>query len=242
MTSAKMGKVAGWLLVVGPLVDVLASTIRPGSFPAENPDGVQATMQAAILDTLPNSMLVNLLVIITFIASFGLLLGLWGVKEVVKDTDGKGYLRSVGFLFLMLGLAVRTASLAMTFLMTVTLSYSPPEAIESGASIETAIMFMVIGGSLGIFATILALVGVGFFGISLMNANLLGADKPLALILAVVPAVVGSLLLLLATFVESGIFTLYILGNVTVFVQVAWVVLLGVTLIRKSESLAAVSG
>jgi len=198
-------------------------------------------MQAVILDTLPNSMLVNLLVVIGFIASFGLLLGLWGVKEVMGDTGGQGYLRKIGLLFLMVALGVRTTAFAVTYLMSVTLSYSPPEAIESGASLETAIMFMVIGGAIGIFATILALVGVACFGLSLMNANLLGADKPLALILAVAPAVVGSVLLLLASFVEGGIFTLYLLGNLSVFLQVIWVVLLGVALIRKSDSLAAVS-
>ena len=241
MTSVKLGRIAGWLLVIGPVVDVLASSIRPGTFPSEHPDGAQAAMQAAVLAIAPNSTLVNLLVEIGFIASFGLLVGFWGVKEVMGDIGGQGYLRKLGMLFLMVGLAVRTAAFAMSYLMSVTLSYSPPEAIASGASVETAIMFMVIGGALGTFAIILTLVGVAFFAGSLMNNELLGGSRLLALWLGVVPAVVGSILLLLATFVESSIFTLYLLGNLVVFVQVVWVVMLGATLIRKSDSLATAS-
>ncbi len=196
-------------------------------------------MQAAILSLLPNSSLATLLTVIGFIASFGLLLGLWGVKDVMADTGSEGYLRKIGVLFLTIALAVRTASFALSFLTTVTLSYSPPEAIESGDAVTTAVMFMVIGGSIGIFATVLALVGVAFFAVSLANSDLIGADRPLALWLGVAPAVVGSVLLLVATFIESSVFTLYLLGNVSVFVQVVWVILLGVALIRKSDSLVA---
>ena len=198
-------------------------------------------MQAAILAIAPNSTFVNLMIDIGFIASFGLLVGLWGVKEVMGDIGGQGYLRKLGMLFLMVGLAVRTAAFAMSYLMSVTLSFSPPEAMTSGATVETAIMFMVMGGALGVFAIILTLVGVAFFAVSLMDNEILGGNRLLALVLGVAPAVVGSILLLLATFLEDSVFTLYLLGNLAVFVQVAWVILLGVTLIRKSDSLAAAS-
>ena len=192
-------------------------------------------MQAAILSTLPNSTLATLLTIIGFIASFGLLVGLWGVKEVMGDTEGQGILRRVGLLFLTVALAVRTAAFALSFLMSVTLSYSPPEAIASGDAVTTAVMFMVIGGALGIFATVLALVGVAFFALSLMNADLIGADKPLAIWLGVVPAIVGSFLLLVAIVVEGGVFALYLLGNLAVFVQVAWVILVGRSLYQEER-------
>ena len=195
-------------------------------------------MQAAILAMVPDSTIVNLLTLIGFVASFGMLLGFWGVKEVTSDAGTEGYLRKIGLLFLTVALAVRTVSVAMSFLTAVTLDYSPAEAIASGEAVTTAIMFTVIGGSIGVFATILALVGVSFFAVSLMNTNLIGADKPLAVVLGVAPAVVGSFLLFIATFIESSVFTLYVLGNLAVFVQVAWVILLGVAFIRKSDSLA----
>ncbi len=241
MTLAKLGKVTGWLLVVGPLVDVIVSVVRPGSFPEEHSGGPQAAMQAAILATVPDSTLATLLTLIGFVASFGLLLGLWGVNEVMSDAGGQGILRRAGLLLLTVGLAVRTASLALSFLTSVTLSYSPSEAIASGEAVSAAVTFTVIGGALGIFTTVLVVVGVAFFALSLTNADLIGADKPLAIWLGVAPAVVASFLLLLATFVEGAVFTLYLLGNIIVFVQIAWVVLLGVAFIRKSDSLAAAS-
>ncbi len=240
MTSAKLGKIAGWLLVIGPLVDTLVSSLRPGVFPGENPNGPQAAMQEAILGMAPHSTLVTLLVDVGFIASFGLLVGFWGLKEVMGDSGSEGYLRKLGMLFLIIGLSVRTAGFAMNFLMSVTLGYTPAEAL-TGDALDTAVVFMVIGGSLGIFATILILVGVAFFAVSLMNVRLLGADRLLAQLLGVAPAIVGSLLLLLATLLEDSVFTLYLLGNVAVFFQIAWVILLGVALIRKSDSLASLT-
>jgi len=239
VTKAKLGRIAGWLLVIGPVVDVLVSSLRPGSFPGENSDGVQAAMQAAIQGMVPDSTLVSLLTHIGFVAAFGMLLGLWGVREVIGGTGSEGYLRKAGLLFLTIALAVRTVSLAMSFLTSVTLSYSPAEGIASGESIASAITFTVIGGAVGLFATVLALVGVAFWAVSLMNTDLIGADKPLAIWLGVAPAIVGSFLLFIATFIEGSIFTLYLLGNLTVFLQVAWVVLVGVAFIRKSDSLAA---
>lgn len=195
-------------------------------------------MQAAIQAMVPDSTQVSLLTYIGFIAAFGMLLGFWGVKEVLGDTGSEGYLRKIGLLFLTIALAVRTVSLAMSFLTSVTLSYSPAEGIASGESIATAVIFTVIGGAVGLFATVLALVGVAFWAVSLMNVDLIGPDKPLAIWLGVAPAIVGSFLLFIATFIEGSIFTLYLLGNLTVFVQVAWVILLGIAFIRKSDSLA----
>ena len=198
-------------------------------------------MQAVIMAILPNSSQSTILTSIAFIASFGLLLGFWGLKEVMTDRGGQGYLRKIGLLLLTVALAVRAASLAANFLTSVTLSYSPPEAITSGEAVNTAVMFLVIGGAIGIFATIITITGTAFMAISLMNADLIGADKPLAILLGVVPAVVASVILLNATLFEDAIFTLFLLGNLVVFVQVAWVILLGVALVRKSDSLAATS-
>lgn len=198
-------------------------------------------MVAAIQAMVPDSTQVSLLTYIGFVAAFGMLLGFWGVKEVIGDTGSEGYLRKIGLLFLTIALSVRTVSLAMSFLTSVTLSYSPAEGIASGESINTAITFTVIGGAVGLFATVLALVGVAFLAVSLMNADLIGADKPLAIWLGVAPAIVGSFFLFIATFIEGSIFTLYLLGNLTVFIQVVWVVLLGVAFIRKADSLATVA-
>jgi hypothetical protein len=196
-------------------------------------------MVAAVESLLPNSSLANLLTILAFIASFGLLLGFWCVKEVMGDADSDGYLRRIGLLFLTIALAVRTVSLGLSYLTAASLSYSPPEFIESGAAVLTAITFAVIGGSISVFATVLALVGVAFFAVSLKKADLVGADRPLAIWLGVTPAIVGSFLLLVAIFFQGSVFVLYLLGNLTVLVQVVWVILLGIALIRKSDSLAA---
>ena len=239
MTSGKLGRISGCLLVVGPLVDVLVSVIRPGMFPTENPDGAQAAMQDAVLGMAPHGTLINLLVDIGFIASFGLFIGFWGVKELMGDRGGQGYLRKLGLLFLVIALSVRSTAFAMNFLMSTTISYLPAGALEASKdTLDTAVMFLVMGGSLGVFATILTLVGVAFFAMSLMNEKLIGADKLLALLLGVVPAVVGSSLLLLATLIEDQVFMLYLLGNFTVFGQVLWTVLLGIGLMKKSNSLA----
>ena len=238
MTSVKFGKVSGLLLIVGPLVDVLVSAIRPGMFPTEHTDGAQAAMQEAVLSMAPHGTLINLLVDIGFIASFGLLIGFWGVKELLGDRGGQGYLRKLGMLFLMIALSVRSAAFAMNFLMSVTFGYLPAEDLPSSPeTLNTAVMFLVMGGALGVFATILTLVGVAFFAVSLMNENLIGADKLLAWLLGVAPAVIGSTLLLLATLMGDSVFILYLLGNLTVFGQVLWTILVGIALIRKSESL-----
>ena len=150
----------------------------------------------------------SLLTYIGFVAACGMLLGLWGVKEVINDARNEGYLRKVGLLLLTIALAVLTVSLAMSFLTSVTLSYSPAEAIASGESINTAVMLTVIGGAIGLFATVLALVGVALFAVSLMNADLMGAEKSLAIWLGVAPAIVGSFLLFIATFRRQHLYPL----------------------------------
>ena len=240
MTSAKLGKVAGWLLVVGPVVDVLVNLLRPGSFPAEHVDGPQAAMQTVVIDLLGNSMLYHVIVDIEFLASFGLLLGFWGVTRVMGDTDGQGHLRNMGLLIFVVALAIRTAGAAMGFLLGTVGGFTPAEALVGGA-LDTAVMFFVMDGALGVFATILILVGGALFAGSLMDADLLGADRMLAVWMGIAPAVVGSFLLMLAPLVKDAIFGLYLAGNLVTLVQVAWMILLGAALIRKSDTLPAMS-
>ena len=240
MTSARLGKIAGWLLVGGPLVDVLVNLLRPGNFPGEHPHGPQAALQAVVRDLAANDRLFHLLIDVEFLASFGLLLGFCGVTRLLGDTDGRGHLRKMGLLFFVVALAVRTVGAAMGFLMGTVVTFTPAEALVEDA-LDTAVMFLVMEGGLGVFATILILVGGAFFAVSLMNANLLGADRLLARLMGIAPAVLGSLLLLLAPFFEDSIFGLYLAGNVVTLVQVAWMILLGAALIRKSHTLPAMS-
>ena len=240
MTSAKLAKVAGLLLIIGPAVDLLVSVSRPATFPTEIPGGVQAVMQAGVFDAAGSGTLHRLMVDIGFIAAFGLLIGFWALDRVMGDTDGRGHLRKIGMIFLTVALGVRTAAFAMGFLLGTTVAFLPREALE-GSALDTAVMFLVMEGSLAIFATILVLVGAAFFAVSLMNANLLGPDKLLNGLMGVVPAVVGSALLLVAPLAPDAIFGLVIAGNLVTMVQVAWIILLGVALVRKSDSFTAVN-
>lgn len=239
MKSIRSAKVAGWFLVIGPLVDVLVSVGRPGTFPGESPDGVQAAMQAGVHAAASNPTLYQLMVDFGFIASFGLLIGFWGIKQVMADTDGRGHLRRLGMVILTIALGVRSAAFAMGFLFATTLSFTPLEALDSGPALDTAVMFLVMEGSLGVFATMLTLAGVAFFAVSMMNAGLFGPDRLVNSLMGVVPAVVTSLLLLGAPFFSDGIFTSYVIGNVVALVQVAWIIVLGAVLVRKGDSLTA---
>lgn len=236
MTSAKLAKIAGLLLVIGPLVDTLAGVSRPGHFPTEAPGGVQAAMAAGVQGAASNPTLYQLLVSIGFIASLGLLIGFWCLDRLMGDSDGRGHLRKIGMVFLKVALGVRTAGFAMGFLLGTTLLFVPREALDAGPTLETAILFLVMEGSLLIFAMILTLVGVAFFAVSLMSANLLGPDKLLNGLMAVATAVIGSALLLLSPFVQDAIFGLYLAGNLVTIVQIVWIILLGAALLRKGDS------
>jgi hypothetical protein len=240
VTSAKLGKIAGWLLIIGPVVDVLVNLLRPGNFPSEHADGPQATMQVAVRDLLDNTTLFHVLIDIEFLAAFGVLLGFWAVTRILGDTDGRGHLRKMGMLFFVVALALRSASTAMGFLLATVVGFTPSEAL-TGDALDTAVMFLVMEGALGVFATILILVGGAFFAGSLMNANLIGADRQLAVFMGIAPAIVGCFLLLLAPLVEGSVFGLYLAGNVVTLIQVLWMIMLGVAFLRKSDTLPAMS-
>ena len=238
MSSKKTAKVAGWLLFIGPLVDLVVSISRPGSFPGENPDGVQAAMQEGVQSAASNSAMVQLLVNVGFIASFGLLFGFWCVHRFMSDTDGRAHLRKAGLMVLTVALAIRTASFGMGLLLATTLKFSSPGALEMGGALDTAVMFLVMEGAFSVFATILNVAGVALFATSVMNANLMGSNKMLTGLLVVAPAVVAPFLLLLAPFLENSIFVVYVMGNMVALVQVLWIIVFGAVLIRKSDSLA----
>lgn len=226
-------------MIVGPLVDVLANILRPGSFPSEHPDGPQATLQAMVQDSAANPTMVHLLVDVEFFAALGLLLGFWGVSRVMGDTDKRGFLRKYGMLLFGVAIAVRTAGVAMGFVMALITSYIAPGA-PPGA-LDTAVMFLVMEGALAVFATILIVLGIALFAVSMTDTGLIGADKLLAYLLAVIPAVVATILLLMAPLVEGNLIAMYAAGNVASLIPVAWMVLLGLAFIRKSDALPATS-
>lgn len=240
MTSAKLGKIAGWLLVIGPVVDVLVNLFRPGNFPGEHPDGPQAALQSVVRDLSGNTTMFHVMVDIEFIAAFGLLLGFWAVTRIMGDTDGRGHLRKMGLLIFVVALAVRTASAAMGFLLGTVVGFTPADAL-TGDALDTAVMFFVMEGALGVFATILILVGGALFAASLMDADLIGADRTLARLMGIAPAIVGCFLLLLAPLMENGVFGLYLAGNLITLIQVVWMILLGAALLRKADTLPAMS-
>lgn len=238
VAKANIAKTAGWLLFLGPLLDVVVSVSRPGTFPGEDPGGVQAAMQAGVHSAAENGTLFQLLVEVGFVVSFGLLIGFWFFNRLMGDSDGRVHLRRIGLMILAVALAVRTAAFAMGFLLGTTIIYAPAGALDAGPGLDTAVMFLVMEGSLGVFATILNLVGVAYFVSSVINAKLLGSSRTLNRLMATGPAVVAPFLLLLAPLLGDGIFTFYVIGNVVTLVQVAWIILLGAALIRKSGSLS----
>lgn len=240
MTSAKLGKIAGWLLIVGPLVDTLANLLRPGSIPTEHPEGAQATLQEVVRDSLDSTGLVHVLIDIEFAATFGLLLGFWGVSRIMGDAGGRGHLRKMGMLLFGVAVAVRTVGAGMGYLMASVVAYVPPEAL-AGPALETAVQFAVMEGAMGIFATMLIVVGIALFAISMVGTGLLGRDRMLATLLAVIPAVLSVAFLILAPLFEDSIFTLYLAGNLIGLIPVAYMVVLGVALLRKGDALPAMS-
>ena len=241
VSTAKIAKIAGLLLLIGPLVDLLVSIGRPGSFPSDHGEGVQAAMQAGVHSAASNSTLIQLLVDVGFIASFGLLFGFWCVGRFMSGDDGRSHLRKAGLMILGIALAIRTASFAMGLLLATTLNFAPAGALESGPGLDTAVMFLVMEGSFSVFATILNLAGVALFATSVMNANLMGSNNLLTGRLVIVPAVVAPFLLFLAPFMDDSIFVVFLIGNVVALVQVVWIIVFGAVLIRKSDSLAMAS-
>ena len=238
VNTAKIAKIAGLLLLIGPLVDLLVSISRPGSFPSDHADGPQAVMQAGVQSAASNGTFVQLLVDVGFIASFGLLFGFWCVDRFMSSDDGRAHLRKAGLMILGIALAVRTASFAMGLLLATTINFAPAGALDAGTGLDTAVMFLVMEGSFSVFATILNLAGVALFATSVMNAGLMGSNNLLTGLLVIVPAVVGPFLLLLAPFLDNGIFAVFRVGNLVALVQVLWIVVVGAVLINKSDSLA----
>jgi len=192
-----------------------------------------------VQDSAANPTMVHLLVDVEFFAALGLLLGFWGVSRVMGDTDKRGFLRKYGMLLFGVAIAVRTAGVAMGFVMALITSYIAPGA-PPGA-LDTAVMFLVMEGALAVFATILIVLGIALFAVSMTDTGLIGADKPLAYLLAVIPAVVATILLLMAPLVEGNLIAMYAAGNVASLIPVAWMVLLGLAFIRKSDALPATS-
>ena len=241
MSTAKTAKIAGLLLLIGPLVDLIVSVSRPGSFPSDHAEGAQAAMQAGVHSAASNGTFVQLLVDLGFIASFGLLFGFWCVDRFMSSDDGRAHLRRAGLMVLGIALAVRTASFAMGLLLATTINFAPAGALDAGPGLDTAVMFLVMEGAFSVFATILNVAGVALFATSIMNTGLMGSNNLLTALLVIGPAVVGPILLLMAPFLENGIFAVFLVGNLVALVQVVWIIVFGAVLIRKSGSLAIAS-
>ena len=241
MKSSNLARIAGWLLVAGPAVDIAASVSRPGTFPQEGPGGVQAAMQAGVQAAAGNPALFQLVVDVGFIASLALLPGFWAYSHLMGDSDGRALLRKVGLLFLTVALAVRTAAFASGFLLATIFQFVPSEALESGPTLDSAVMFLVTEGALSIFGTMFSVLGTAFFAITVMHARLLGSGKLLTGLMGVAPVAVVPVLFLISPFFGEGIFVTYVLANVVALVQVVWIIMFGAALLRKRDSFGAVT-
>ena len=84
-------------------------------------------------------------------------------------------------------------------------------------------------------------VGVALFGLSLVHAGLIGADKPVAILLAILPTIDAVVRLLIGPHAHGSILAFYLTGSLLALVPVVWTTLLGAALIRKSDTLPALT-
>ncbi len=236
---AKLARATGWLIILGPLVDIVMILIKPGNFISEHPDGATAAMRESVADVAANSGAAHLSVEVGLFASFAFLLGCLGVERLLRDGGWGDYLRKAGLLFILVAYALRAASYALGHFVTNILTHGIEGTGGSMAANDAALLVVGMEGTLSLFATIMVAAGVGLYGLSLMNADLIGGDKAVAMVLAVLPAIGVGVMLLIGSHSHDSVFQFYLIGNLLALVQVAWTTLLGVAFIRKSDTLAA---
>lgn len=241
VTSAKLAKLAGWLLVVGSAVATVMVLLKPGSFTTDHPDGVTDAMLGAVAEIAANSGVAHVTVEVALFATFAYVLGVLGVERLLRDGETwAGYLRKAGAVAILVAFGLRAASYAMGHLVTNILTHGV-EGPTGMATTDAAVLVVGIEGTFGLFATLVSRVGFVLLALGLMNVRLIGQDKVLAIVLAIVPGIGALVLLLLGSHVHDGVVTYYAVGSMLALVQALWVVLLGVGLIRRGHTLPELS-
>lgn len=241
MSSEKMAKLTGWLLVLGTAVAALMVVIKPGTFTTEHPDGATASMMEAVRKIADNSELAHISVEVSLFATFAYLVGFYGVERLFRDGGWADFMRKVGLMAIFAGYVTRVASYAMAHLAGNILTHGMEGTEGSVTAVDAAILMAGMEGTLGVFASVILRMGIVLFALSLMNSGLLGTDKVSASLLAIVPGVGSLLFLLLGSHIHEGAINIYLMGGLLGFIQAAWVILLGVGFIRKADALPASS-
>lgn len=241
VSSSKLAKLSGWLLIVGTLVAALMVLLNPGRFTTEHPDGATATMVEVVENIAASSGAAHLSVEVSLFAAFAYLVGFYGVERLLRDGSWGEYLRKIGFLAILAGFAVSVTSFAMGHLLANTLTHGMEGAGGSLSTTDAAVLLLGIEGTLVLFASLTIRMGIVLVAISLMNVRLIGPDRIVAILLAIVPGLATLAFVLVGSHVHEGAVNLYLLGSLMGFIQVVWVVLLGIGLIRKSDTLPALS-
>ncbi len=239
MSKSQIAKVTGWLLVTETVAGIVIAMLRPGNILSDHPDGVTRSMIEGLEDIAANSLLTHLTTSIGLFASCAFMLGMIGVERLLRDDSTAAYLRRTGLVVVALGVALQMASWATSHLTAIMITHTDDGMIGTTSAMDQGVIMVGLTGSFYLFATILTLVGLAVFGIGMMGVRLLGADRPLALLLAVIPGVAGVAFLVIGAHVHGSVIRLYLAGSLFLLLQVIWVFLLGLAFIRKSESIAA---
>lgn len=239
MSKSQIAKVTGWLLVTETVAGIVIAMLRPGNILSDHPDGVTRSMIEGLEDIAANSLLTHLTTSIGLFASCAFMLGMIGVERLLRDDSTAAYLRRTGLVVVALGVALQMASWATSHLTAIMITHTDDGMIGTTSAMDQGVIMVGLTGSFYLFATILTLVGLAIFGIGMMGVRLLGADRPLALLLAVIPGVAGVAFLVIGAHVHGSVIRLYLAGSLFLLLQVIWVFLLGLAFIRKSESIAA---
>lgn len=233
VSSSKLAKVTGWLMVLGPAVDIILVLLKPGTFITEHIDGPTQTVKAVVDEVAASSGMAHLSVELGLFVAFAFLLGCFGMERLLRDGSWREYLRKVGLLLALVGFTLRCASFAMGHLVGNILTH---EGLATGEAQESAALVIGIEGTLLLFYNMLFATAIGLFGLSLMNARLIGADRVVAIVFAIAPAVIALAALLIGSHIHESVLAFFMIGSAMLFVQVIWTTLLGIAFIRKSDS------
>ncbi|MYF26139.1 MAG: hypothetical protein F4211_02160 [Acidimicrobiia bacterium] len=241
-TSIKLAKAAGWLLVVGPLLDILLVSIRPGGFLTDDPGGPVEAILAWVEALATNTGLSNLSVELGLVVSLAFVLGLYCTVRLLKDGSWSDHLRMVGFLIVMIAYTLRAASYATLHLSGNLIKFGVG-ADGAEATFEYAVIITALAGSITVFSTLLLALGVAVFAWGMMHLNVIGgSDRILAMVLGILPAAGVFLLMLIGAHSDNNVLTLFFLGNLMALDQVIWTTWLGVALIRRGDQLPVPAG
>ena len=216
MGTISVNKLGGLSLIVGPVLAVICFLVRPGGgLVGGNVDPANAEASIGVL--LANADLAG---ISHFLAPIGLILFLYGLNALVgtlKDGNGEALAR-YGTLFVLFALVgwLISSALALTI---------------AGGNAGAAVGALYVT-SLGINISASILGALGFLAISLAISTRDDFNKPFALVVAAVSA------LLLVTSIMSGrdlsfLQTANMISGFGYTVSVVWGVTLGLALLKK---------